>query len=66
MTDLINEISAATSEQSTGIGQVNMAVTQLDEMTQQNARLVQESADAAEHLQARTHRLVEAVTVFRN
>lgn len=64
VTDLINEISSATREQSEGIGQVNIAVTQLDQMTQQNAGLAQESATAAGSLEARTGKLGEAVAVF--
>ncbi|RQH04989.1 methyl-accepting chemotaxis protein [Paraburkholderia dinghuensis] len=66
VTDLINEISSATREQSEGIGQVNIAVTQLDQLTQQNAGLAQESAMAAGNLEARTRRLGEAVAVFRS
>ena len=46
--DMLGEITAATSEQTTGIGQINDAVTQLDQVTQQNAALVEESAAAAE------------------
>ncbi|TAM01134.1 MAG: PAS domain-containing protein [Paraburkholderia sp.] len=63
--DLIGEISSATNEQFSGISQVNVAVTQLDQMTQQNANLVQQSADAADDLQIRTGRLVEAVKIFQ-
>ncbi|MDN7673272.1 methyl-accepting chemotaxis protein [Burkholderia oklahomensis] len=63
---LIGEISSATREQSDGIGQVNVAVTQLDQMTQQNAALVQESATTADDLKNRTQRLVDAVAVFRS
>jgi methyl-accepting chemotaxis protein len=48
--DMIGEISAAAREQSEGIGQVSTTVTQLDQMTQQNAALVEESAAAAESL----------------
>ena len=44
VTDIIGEITAAAAEQSDGIGQVNTAVTQLDQMTQQNAALVEEVA----------------------
>ncbi len=44
VSDIIGEITAASPEQSEGIGQVNTAVTQLDQMTQQNAALVEESA----------------------
>jgi methyl-accepting chemotaxis protein len=63
--DLIAEISAATHEQTAGIGQVNIAVTQLDQMTQQNAALVEESAAAAESLQAQAQQLVRSVAVFK-
>jgi len=63
--DLIAEISAATLEQTQGIGQVGDAVSQLDQVTQQNAALVEESAAAAESLNQQAARLVEAVGVFR-
>jgi methyl-accepting chemotaxis protein len=65
VTDLIGEISAATLEQSSGIGQVGDAVTMLDQVTQQNAALVEESAAAAESLRHQAHRLVQAVASFR-
>ena len=63
--DIIGEITAAASEQSDGIGQVNTAVTQLDQMTQQNASLVEESAAAAESLKEQAHRLAATVRAFR-
>jgi methyl-accepting chemotaxis protein len=63
--DLISEISAVTLEQSTGISQVGDAVTMLDQVTQQNAALVEESAAAAESLKHQAHRLVQAVASFR-
>jgi methyl-accepting chemotaxis protein len=63
--DMIGEISAAAREQSEGIGQVNATVTQLDQMTQQNAALVEESAAAAESLKDQAQRLAQAVEVFR-
>jgi len=63
--DIIGEITAATSEQSDGIGQVNTSVGQLDQMTQQNAALVEQSAAAAESLKEQAQRLVQAVMVFR-
>ncbi len=63
--DIIGEITAATSEQSQGISQVHTAVSQLDQMTQQNAALVEESAAAAESLKDQAQRLTEAVKVFR-
>jgi methyl-accepting chemotaxis protein len=65
VTDIIGEITAAASEQSDGIGQVNSAVTQLDQMTQQNAALVEESAAAAESLKEQAQRLAQVVGTFR-
>ena len=65
VTDIIGEISAAASEQSGGIGQVNQAVTQLDQMTQQNAALVEESAAAAQSLRDQAQRLAGVVATFR-
>ena len=65
VTDIIGEISAASSEQSDGIGQVNTAVVQLDQMTQQNASLVEQSAAAAESLKEQAVKLTEVVSVFR-
>ncbi|MDE2503786.1 MAG: Snf7 family protein [Burkholderiales bacterium] len=63
--DLIAEISTATTEQTTGIGQVSQAVTQLDHVTQQNAALVEESAAAADSLGQQAARLAEVVSQFR-
>ena len=63
--DLIGEISAATIEQTSGIGQVSDAVTQLDQVTQQNAALVEESAAAADSLKQQAARLTEVVQVFK-
>ena len=63
--DIIGEITAASTEQSTGIGQVNVAVNQLDQMTQQNAALVEESAAAAESLKEQAQRLMQVVATFR-
>jgi len=65
VSDLIVEISAATTEQSSGIGQVGDAVSQLDYVTQQNAALVEESAAAADSLSQQAAKLVEAVGVFK-
>ena len=65
VTDLIQEISAATTEQTSGLGQINNAVTQLDQVTQQNAALVEESAAAADSLAQQAQRLVEAVAQFK-
>ena len=63
--DLIRDISRAASEQTGGIGQVNDAVARLDESTQQNAALVEESAAAADSLRRQAARLSEAVSVFK-
>jgi methyl-accepting chemotaxis protein-1 (serine sensor receptor) len=65
VTDIMGEISAASEEQSSGIDQVNRAVSQMDEVTQQNAALVEEAAAAAGSLQEQAHRLSEAVAVFK-
>jgi methyl-accepting chemotaxis protein len=65
VSDIIGEISAATAEQSTGIGSVNRAVTQLDGMTQQNAALVEESAAAAESLSDQASQLAVVIQSFR-
>ncbi|MDI4635519.1 MCP four helix bundle domain-containing protein [Pelomonas sp. V22] len=63
--DLISEISAASLEQSSGIGQVGDAVNQLDQVTQQNAALVEESAAAAESLKHQAAQLAQTVAVFK-
>mgnify|MGYP000958313931 FL=1 len=65
VTDIIGEISSATREQSQGIGQVNLAVTDLDRMTQQNAALVEQSTAAAESLKDQAGRLSGMVSTFR-
>ncbi|WP_291013849.1 methyl-accepting chemotaxis protein [Hydrogenophaga sp.] len=65
VSDIIGEITAASGEQSDGISQVNTAVNQLDQMTQQNAALVEESAAAAESLKDQATRLAQVVQVFR-
>jgi methyl-accepting chemotaxis protein len=65
VTDIMGEISAASTEQSQGIEQVNRAVTQMDETTQQNAALVEQAAAAAESLQEQASGLSQAVAVFR-
>jgi len=65
VTDIMGEISAASDEQSSGIEQVNRAVSQMDEVTQQNAALVEEAAAAAGSLQEQAQRLAEAVAVFK-
>ncbi|MDT7836597.1 methyl-accepting chemotaxis protein [Aquabacterium sp. OR-4] len=65
VTDIIGEISAASTEQSSGIGLVNGAIGSLDQMTQQNAALVEESAAAAESLREQAKRLAEVVSTFK-
>jgi methyl-accepting chemotaxis protein len=65
VTDIMGEISAASQEQSKGIGQVNQAVTQMDEVTQQNAALVEEAAAAASSLESQVGDLKTAVSMFR-
>ena len=63
--DIMAEITAASLEQSDGIEQVNQAVTQMDQVTQQNAALVEEAAAAADSLQDQAKQLAQAVSVFR-
>ena len=65
VTDIIGEISAATSEQSSGLTSVNGSVAELDDMTQQNAALVQESAAAAASLNSQAERLSQIVAAFQ-
>jgi methyl-accepting chemotaxis protein len=64
VSDLIGEISASSGEQRDGINQVNQAVANLDQMTQQNAALVEESAAAASGLREQSQRLAEVVSIF--
>jgi methyl-accepting chemotaxis protein len=63
--DIITEISAASSEQSQGISQVNQAVTEMDVTTQQNAALVEQATAAAQSLREQTVALTEVVSVFK-
>jgi methyl-accepting chemotaxis protein len=65
VSDIIGEITATSAEQSDGIGQVSSSVTQLDQMTQQNAALVEESAAAAESLKDQVVRLRQIVNKFQ-
>jgi methyl-accepting chemotaxis protein len=65
VTDIMAEISAASDEQSSGIEQVNRAITQMEQVTQQNAALVGEAAAAAETLKEQSARLAHTVSVFR-
>jgi methyl-accepting chemotaxis protein len=64
VSDTISEISQASKEQSQGIGQVNLAVSGLDQMTQQNAALVEESAAAAASLKDQANRLTSSMAIF--
>ena len=64
VTDIMGEISAASTEQSTGVGQIGEAIAQMDQATQQNAALVEESAAAAESLRDQAQQLVQVVSVF--
>jgi len=63
--DIVDEISAASQEQSSGIEQVNRAVMQMDEVTQQNAALVEEAASAARAMQEQADRLSAQMGYFR-
>ncbi|MES2935188.1 MAG: methyl-accepting chemotaxis protein [Pseudomonadota bacterium] len=63
--DIMNEISAASQEQSAGIEQINFAITQMDEVTQQNAALVEEAAAAAASMQDQAASLARTVAVFK-
>jgi methyl-accepting chemotaxis protein len=63
--DIINRISAASSEQADGIAEINRAVGQMDDMTQQNAALVEQAAAAAASLHEQTVNLARAVAIFR-
>ena len=65
VSDIIGEITASAAEQSQGIGEVNTSVTQLDQMTQQNAALVEESAAAAESLKDQANSLAGIVATFK-
>jgi methyl-accepting chemotaxis protein len=65
VTDIMGEISAASSEQSSGVSQVGEAVTQMDHTTQQNAALVEEMAAAASSLRSQAQDLVTTVAVFK-
>ena len=65
VTDMIGEITAASTEQSAGIAQVNQAVGNLDQMTQQNAALVEESTAAAQSLREQAEQLAQAVSQFK-
>ena len=65
VTDIMAEIAAASNEQSAGIEQVNQAITQMDDVTQQNAALVEEAAAAAESLEDQALNLKAAMSIFK-
>mgnify|MGYP001128584262 CR=1 FL=1 len=65
LTTLVSDIASASHEQVTGIGQVNTAVTQMDQVTQQNAALVEQAAAAASSLESQAQRLQQSVSAFR-
>ena len=65
VSDMISEITAASSEQSAGINEVNHAIGSMDAVTQQNAALVEEAAAAAESMQQQAAALAQAVSVFK-
>jgi len=64
VTEIMSDITAASKEQSTGIEQVNQAITQMDEVTQQNAALVEQAAAAASSLEQQADELVGAISIF--
>ncbi|MFC7518620.1 methyl-accepting chemotaxis protein [Herbaspirillum sp. GCM10030257] len=65
VTDIMAEITAASQEQTAGIEQINLAINQMDEVTQQNAALVEEAAAAAAAMQEQAGKLSEVVSVFK-
>ena len=65
VTDIVGEIAAASGEQSTGIEQVNSAVTQMDQVTQSNAAQTEELSSTAQSLAGQATRLSELVSVFK-
>ncbi len=65
VTDIMSEITAASREQESGIDQINTAITEMDNVTQQNAALVEQAAAAAQALQDQSSELAQAVSVFK-
>lgn len=65
VTRIMSEIAIASAEQSSGIEQVNLAVTHMDQVTQQNAALVEQAAAAAESLEEQAQNLAQSVSIFR-
>ena len=65
VTDIMGEITAASQEQTSGIDQINQAITQMDQVTQQNAALVEEASAASEAMQEQAAKLAQVVSVFK-
>jgi methyl-accepting chemotaxis protein len=65
VTGLMHEIAAASSEQSIGVNQIGEAIMQMDQVTQENAALVEQAAAATESMQEQAHSLAQAVSVFK-
>jgi methyl-accepting chemotaxis protein len=65
VTDIMGEIMAASQEQGAGIEQINQAIAQMDQVTQQNASLVEEAAAAAESMQDQARALTQVVSLFK-
>ena len=65
VTDIMGEITASSQDQSSGIDQINQAMTQMDQVTQQNAALVEEAAAAAQSLEHQAQSMVQVVNVFQ-
>ncbi len=65
VTDIMAEIAAASREQTSGLEQINQAITQMDQVTQQNAALVEEEASASASLQEQANELLRSVSVFK-
>jgi len=65
VTDIMSEIASASEEQTTGIEQINQAIMQMDDVTQQNASLVEEAAAAASSLEDQARKLTQAVSMFK-
>jgi methyl-accepting chemotaxis protein len=65
VTGIISEISAAGQEQTAGIDQINQAISQMDQVTQQNAALVEEAAAASEAMQDQAAHLASVVSIFK-
>ena len=65
VTDIMGEITAASQEQTSGIDQINQAITQMDQVTQQNAALVEEASAASEAMQEQAAKLAQVVSIFK-